>query len=249
MQPVAARISHPGVHPGDPDPGLAPVAAARGLAGQVPLGLAEPAPARRRNLGLAAFRPSDRTAKCVSPRSIPVSTPDSGSGSPAAWTTKLAKYRPAASLITVTLDGSEGRSRDQRTAISPIFGSRSFPPGVTAKRALAVNRIACRRSLRDRNRGGPALGPFRVPAAEAKKFRYAAARSASACCSTTADTSPSQARSRVALAAVSRADSSPPVRYGCPAACASCRAASASLNTTRAQPNARASACRWPGAG
>src|SRR5208337_3320279 len=53
--------------------------------------------ARRRNLGLATFRPSDSTAKCASPRSIPVSTPDSGSGPPAAWTTKLAKYRPARS--------------------------------------------------------------------------------------------------------------------------------------------------------
>jgi hypothetical protein len=152
-------------------------------------------------------------------------------------------------LITVTLDGPAGRSRDQQTSTSPIFGRRSFPPAVTAKRALRVNRIACRRSLRDRNRGGPTLGPFRVPATEAKKFRYAAVRSASACCSTTDDTSPSQARSGLALAAVSRADSSPSVRYGRPAACASCRAHSPSLNTTRAQPNARASACRWPGAG
>jgi hypothetical protein len=174
--------------------------------------------ARRRNLGLATFRPSDRTAKCVSPRSIPASAPEGGSGSSAAWTTKLAKYRPAASLITVTLDGPAGRSRDQQTSTSPIFGRRSFPPAVTAKRALRVNRIACRRSLRDRNRGGPTLGPFRVPATEAKKFRYAAVRSASACCSTTDDTSPSQARSGLALAAVSRADSSPSVRYGRPAA-------------------------------
>ena len=30
--------------------------------------------------------------------------------------------------------------------------------------------------------------------------------------------------------------------YGCPASCAACRAASASLNTTRAHPNALASA-------
>ena len=198
--------------------------------------------ARRRNLGLATFRPSDRTAKCVSPRSIPASESDAGSGSSPASTTKLAKYRPAASMITVTLDGSDGRSRDQRTGTSPIFGSRSFPPAVTVNRALRVNRIACRRSLRDRNRGGATRGPFRLPVTEAKKFRYAAFRSASACWSTTADTSPSHARSGVALAAVSRADSSASVRYGCPAACASCRARSASLNTTRAQPNARARA-------
>jgi len=49
---------------------------------------------------------------------------------------------------------------------------------------------------------------------EAKKFRYAAFRSASACCSTAEDTSFSQARSVVALAAVSRADNSPSVTYG-----------------------------------
>jgi hypothetical protein len=59
------------------------------------------------------------------------------------FTTKLAKYRPAASLITVTLDGSAGSGLDQRTGISPIFGRRSLPGGVILNRALAVNRIAC----------------------------------------------------------------------------------------------------------
>jgi hypothetical protein len=29
----------------------------------------------------------------------------------------------------VTLDGVAGRARDLRTVTSPIFGSRSFPPG------------------------------------------------------------------------------------------------------------------------
>jgi hypothetical protein len=38
-------------------------------------------------------------------------------------------------------------------------------------RALAVKRIACRRSLRDRNCGGAICGPFRFVVAEAKKFR------------------------------------------------------------------------------
>ena len=118
-----------------------------------------------------------------------------------------------------------------------------------AKRALAVNRMACRRSLRDRNFGGPTLGPFRLPVTEAKKFRYAAFRSARACWSTTEETSPSQARSGTALAAVSWADNSASVMYGSPAANASSRARSASLNTTRAQPNALASAPRWPGEG
>jgi len=36
--------------------------------------------ARRKNLGLAIFRPSDRTAKCARPRSMPASAPVSGRG-------------------------------------------------------------------------------------------------------------------------------------------------------------------------
>jgi hypothetical protein len=61
--------------------------------------------ARRRNRGFATLRPSDRTAKWVSPRSMPASRPAPGNGSSPVSTTKLAKYRPAASMITVTLDG------------------------------------------------------------------------------------------------------------------------------------------------
>jgi len=123
--------------------------------------------ARRRNRGDAILVPSDSTAKWVSPRSIPVTGPAPGSAPGVASTTKLAKYRPAGSMITVTLDGAEGRSRDQRTSTSPIFGSRSRPPGRTRNRELAVNRTACRRSFRDLKRGSPTsrgCGPFR-PAA------------------------------------------------------------------------------------
>jgi hypothetical protein len=43
--------------------------------------------------------------------------------------------------MTVTDDGSEGNSRDQRTRTSPIFGKLSFRPGVMANRALRVNLI------------------------------------------------------------------------------------------------------------
>src|SRR5690348_18395574 len=93
-------------------------------------------------------------------------------------TTNEAKYRPAESLITVTVDGSPGRGRDHRTRTSPIFGRRSFPLGKILNRALAVNRIACRWSLRDRNRGFCTFGPLRAPLREAKKFRYAVFRSA-----------------------------------------------------------------------
>jgi hypothetical protein len=49
-------------------------------------------------------------------------------------------------LITVTRDGSGGSGRDQRTGTSPILGRRSFPLVSTLNRALAVNRMACRRS-------------------------------------------------------------------------------------------------------
>jgi hypothetical protein len=51
-------------------------------------------------------------------------------------TTKLAKYRPAESLITVTLDGADGSGRDHRTGTFPIFGRRSFPFGSTLNRAI-----------------------------------------------------------------------------------------------------------------
>ncbi len=117
------------------------------------------------------FRPSEVTAKCVNPRSIPTSAATSGSGSSAVSTTNDAKYRPAASRITVTLDGSDGSGRDHRTRTSPIFGRRNLPPAVTVKRALRVKRIACRPSLRDRNRGAATLRPFRFPDTDAKKLR------------------------------------------------------------------------------
>src|SRR4051794_25213876 len=96
--------------------------------------------ARRRNFGAATFVPSDSTAKCVKPRSMPTSEFSSGSGWSVVWTMNEAKYRPAASLMIVTDDGAEGSSRDQRTSRSPIFGSRSRPLSRILYRALAVNR-------------------------------------------------------------------------------------------------------------
>lgn len=102
---------------------------------------------------------------------MPTSAAVSGNGSMPASTTNEAKYRPAASLTTVTLDGSDGRRRDHFTVTSPIFGRRSFPPAVIENRALRVKRIACRLSLRDRNRGAAMLGPLRLPDSEAKKLR------------------------------------------------------------------------------
>ncbi len=58
--------------------------------------------------------------------------------------TKLAWYRPAASLITVMLDGAEGSVRDQRTGTSPTPGRASRPLPVIFQRAFLVNRMDCR---------------------------------------------------------------------------------------------------------
>jgi hypothetical protein len=102
--------------------------------------------------------------------------------------------------MTVTDDGFEGSLRDQRTSMSPIFDSRSLPL-LVMEWAFAVNRIACR-AVFFFVFGGPILGPLRVPFFEAKKLLYAVSRSRSDCWSTTADTSPSQARSGVLLASV-----------------------------------------------
>jgi hypothetical protein len=63
--------------------------------------------------------------------------------------TKEAKYRPAASLMTVTEVGVAGRVRDHFTFTAPIFGKLRRPLSVMFQRALAVNRIDCRASLRD----------------------------------------------------------------------------------------------------
>src|SRR5689334_3460893 len=94
----------------------------------------------RRNFGAVTFVPSDRTAKCVKPRSIPTSDSEDGSVSSCSdATTNEAKYRPAASFTMVTEDGSDGRSRDQRTSRPPIFGNRNRPLPSTVNRALRVN--------------------------------------------------------------------------------------------------------------
>ena len=164
--------------------------------------------------------------------------------------TKEAKNLPAASLMTVTEVGVVGSMRDHFTLTAPIFGRFSRPLSVMFQRALAVNRIDCLASLRDLKRGAPSLGPLRVPLREAKKLRYAASASRRDCWSTTAETSPSQDRSAVRLASViNRVDSSPALGKGCWALRASSRARTASLNTTRAHPNAFASALCWPVSG
>ncbi len=155
---------------------------------------------------------------------MPTSDSTRGRAWSSAVTTNEAKYRPAASLTTVTEVGSDGRLLDQRTTTSPIFGSRKRPLSRTLNRAFLVKRMACRLSLRKRYRGGATLRPLRLPETDAKKLRYAVLRSARACCSTTDDTSPSHARCGVALASVMTClDNSASDTYGKPPSRACCR--------------------------
>ncbi len=241
---ISPGIGDPRMSTSDLDPGLVPVPAASLLARQVALGspefLLRPAQEMRRS----DLRPSDRTAKCASPRSMPSTGCVSGRAPGSVSTTKLVDVPAGRILVKVTLDGPDGKGRDQRTCTSPTFGRRSFPLGSTRKRALEVNRSP----VGDPCGTGPGRRDFRPVACAAdggEEIAIGGVRSTSACCSTTEDTSVSQARSRVFIA-VSRADNSASLMYGSPAANASWRARSPSLNTTRAHPNARASATCWP---
>ena len=95
--------------------------------------------ARRRNFGAATFVPSDITAKWVRPRSIPISA--STGGKVSSWllcTTNEAKYRPAASRMIATLDGSDGSVRDQRTG--DVADLRQPQPAVVKHREPGVLR-------------------------------------------------------------------------------------------------------------
>ena len=108
----------------------------------------------RRSLG--------RVSCCAAPGLLPVlpAAPRAVTAAGRAW---------RGSLMTVTNDGRGGSGRDQRTGTSPILGRSSFALASTLNRVLAVNRMACRRSLRDRNRGRPTFGPFHLPGTEAKE--------------------------------------------------------------------------------
>lgn len=108
---------------------------------------------------------------------------------------------PSGSRITVTDDGTDGRFRDQRTLISPIFArnNRSLPRTVNP---LRVNRTDRRLSLRDLNRGLPTLRPRRLPVQESKKLRQARRESCTDCTSVTLATSADHPRCSVVLASV-----------------------------------------------
>ena len=145
--------------------------------------------------------------------------------------------------MTVTDDGGEGRSRDQRTRTSPIFARYSLPFGRRVK-PLRVSRNDCRLSLRDLNRGCPILRPLRRPLSESNQFEYARCASRTDCTSATEATSDSHARPcRVFAAVMTRRCTSVGLIFS-PASWASWRQRMASLNTTRAQPNVRASIAR-----
>jgi hypothetical protein len=104
--------------------------------------------ARRRKRGLLIFVPSDRTAKADKPRSIPVSVSSSGRVSGSVSTTKLRKYRPQLSLVTVRDVGAAGRRRDHLTLRLPTLATYTVPSSWREK-ALVVRRIDCRVSFFD----------------------------------------------------------------------------------------------------
>src|SRR5690606_41564460 len=108
--------------------------------------------------------------------------------------------------LPTSVVGVDGRGLDDLPLRSPIFGRRSCPPGVIRQAAFAVKRIDCRLSRFDLKRGAPMRG--RLPFSPSKKFLYAVSRSRRDCWRITAETSLSQARSGVFLAAVRRLDSS-----------------------------------------
>jgi hypothetical protein len=117
----------------------------------------------------------------------------------ARWTTNEAEKRPSVSRMTVTLDGTDGSWRDQRTWRSPTLATYSLAP--CKANPLRVSRIDWRPCL-VRNLGCPTLRPFRFPARESNQLRYARRASWHAWTSATEATSPSHARSGVCLARV-----------------------------------------------
>ena len=160
---LAARIGHLRVRPGDLEPGLVPVLGALLLAGQLPLRPLQflLRPAQKPRASRSSGRPTGPRSGSDPGRCRPPAPARAGCPARSRRRTE-AKYRPAASRITVTLDGSDGSVRDQRTGTSPIFGSRSFPPGYLEPGVGGEpDRLPV--VLRDRNRGGPIFGPFRVP--------------------------------------------------------------------------------------
>jgi hypothetical protein len=158
----------------DPVPGLSAVGRALALAGQgalcagqAPLGSAQVAGVGDR-LGRTVASGDRRDTR--RPRSIPAVRATGGSGARSRSTTNEAKKRPSGSRMIVTLDGTDGSSRDQRTRTSPTLATYSFAP-CNAK-PLRVRRIDWRPRL-VRNLGCPIRRPLRAPDRESNQLRYA----------------------------------------------------------------------------
>src|SRR6266581_2999642 len=85
--------------------------------------------ARRRNRGEAILRPSDSTAKWVSPKSMPITGSVSGSAPGPTWMTKLAKV-PACRVLDHRDRGRPGRQR-ARPAYGHVsdLGQPQLPAG------------------------------------------------------------------------------------------------------------------------
>ena len=79
-------------------------------------------------LGLSIFSPSEVIAKCVNPRSMPTMPFETGNGCLFSSTSMDTKYLPAASLLTVTVEGFPENSRLQRMLSgSECFASFNLP--------------------------------------------------------------------------------------------------------------------------
>ena len=109
------------------------------------------------------MRPSDSTAKWVSPRSMPITGRPAGSGHPAGLDHETSEVPPGRVLDHRHAGGSDGRARDQRTGTSPIFGQAQLParsdlePGVGGEPDRLPAVLAGPEPRR------PIFGPFRLP--------------------------------------------------------------------------------------
>src|SRR5690606_24461306 len=154
---------------------------------------------RRSCRGLVIFSPVESVTKALILASTPTEDSTGGSGRTFSSTRMDTHHRPAASLLTVTVDGCapSGRGRDHTMRKgSRIFARNSRPS--FQRNALRVYSADARERLRDLN-----LGYF---ARLAKKFANAACRCRNACWSGTEDTSLRNASSSVRFHWVSIAE-------------------------------------------
>ena len=182
--------------------------------------------------GLRTASPVLRKANVLMPRSTPMAAFRNGVATVATSTTKLAKYRPATSLMMVTEVGSLGKGLDHLVLMAPTFAMFTLPFWIENPRC--VNLADCRLALR-LNLGKFTFGPLRLPLRDSKKFLNATPKSWTDCCNATTDTSDNQLRSVVFLACVITSFCNSLLLGHLPSEFL--HRASASLNTTRAQPN------------